>query len=93
MRGCFAQFCPGYTSAEETIADKSRESEVVRKDDVDSSAGRGGRDSGRPLRPQAFAMGGLDSGPYSFAYILSYHLTHGQGREAGPSERLSLSSA
>ena len=39
------------TSVEETHADKSRESEVVREDDVDSSAGRGGRDSGRPLRP------------------------------------------
>jgi hypothetical protein len=38
------------TSVEETHADKSPESEVVREDDVDSSAGRGGRDSGRPLR-------------------------------------------
>jgi hypothetical protein len=64
---------------EETLEDKSREPEVVREDDVDFSAGRGGRDSGGPLRPQAFAMGGFDSGTYSFAYILSYHFADSQG--------------
>jgi len=66
---------------EETVADKSPESEVGGEDDVDSSAGRCGRDSGRPLRPQTFAMGVFDSGAYSSAYILSYHFSHGQGRE------------
>lgn len=73
---------------EETLADKSAESEVVSEDDVDPFAGRGGRDSGRPLRPPAFAMGGSDSRAYSLAHILSYHSSHGQGREANPSERL-----
>jgi hypothetical protein len=67
------------TSAEETHPDKSPESEVVSEDDVDSCAGRGGRDSGSPLRTQAYAMGGFDSGAYSFAHILSYHSSHGQG--------------
>jgi hypothetical protein len=50
----------------------------------------GGRDSGRPLRPQAFAMGGFDSGTHSFADILSCHSSHGQGRETSPSESLSF---
>jgi hypothetical protein len=73
------QSLPGYPRGEDTLADKSPESEVVGEDDVDSSAGRGVRDSGRPLRPQAFAMGGFDSGAYSFAHILSYHSSHGKG--------------
>ena len=73
---------------EETHADKPPESEVGSKDDVDSSVGRGGRNFGCPLRLQAFAMGGLDFGAYSFAHNLSYHSSHGQGREASPSECL-----
>jgi hypothetical protein len=52
---------------------------VGREDDVDFSGGRGGRDSGGPPRPQAFAMGGFDSDTYSFAYILSYHFANEQG--------------
>jgi len=87
LHGYRAEFARA-TSVKETHADKSPESEVVSEDDVDSSAGRGGGDSGRPLRPSAFAMGGLDSGAYSFAHNLSYHSSHGQGREASPSERL-----
>jgi hypothetical protein len=61
---------------------------VVSEDDVDSSAGRGGRGSGRLLRPQAFAMGGFDSGAYSPAYILSYHFSHVQSREASTSRQV-----
>jgi hypothetical protein len=87
LHGYCAEFARA-PSVEETHADKSPESEVVSEDDVDSSAGRGGGDSGRPLRPSAFAMGGLDSGAYSFAHNLSYHSSHGQDREASPSERL-----
>src|ERR1700678_2015340 len=33
-------------------------------------------------------MGGLDSGVYSSAHNRSHHSSHGQGREASPSERL-----
>lgn len=75
---------------EDALADKSSESEVAGEDDIDSSARWGGRDSGRPLRPQAFAMGGFDSGTHSFAHILSCHSSHGQGRESSPSESLSF---
>src|SRR5580692_9148187 len=80
--------CRKATSGEANHADKSSESEVVREDDVDSSAGRGGRDSGRALRSSAFAMGGIDSGSYSVAHNFSYYSPHGKGREARPSGRL-----
>ena len=76
---------------EKSRADQSPESEVVGEDDVDSSTGRGGRDSGGPLPPPAVAMGGLDSRAYSCAHDLSYHSSHGQGREASPSEGLIVS--
>jgi hypothetical protein len=87
LQGYCAEFARA-TREEETYADQSPKCEVVRQDDVDSSAGRGGRGSGRPLRASAFALGGFDSSGYSFAYNLSYHSSHGQGREASPSERL-----
>ena len=75
LHGYCAEFARA-PSVEETHADKSPESEVVREDDVDSSAGRVSRGSRRPLRPQAFALGGFDSGAYSRAHMLSDHSSH-----------------
>lgn len=57
---------------EATRAGKSSESEVDRENGFDSCAGRGGRSSGQPLRPQAFRMV-FNSGASSFAHVRLRH--------------------
>lgn len=75
-------------AAEETLADKSPESEVGSKADLAYSAGRGGRRLGRPIRPQTFPMDGFDSSVSSSAHMRLCHPSHDEGREGCPPERL-----
>jgi hypothetical protein len=82
---CWTRVCWA-TRMEETLADKSPEFKVASEDDVDCFAGWGGRDSGRPFRPEAFAMGGFDYSAYSSVHIISCHSSHYQSREARRSD-------